>query len=234
MKDPMKTSTLMTPVLASASLAPRIARASATVLIALAALGGTTACAPLIVAGAFAGGTLVATDRRTSGIQLEDEGIELRASNRVREALADRAHVNITSYNRQILLTGEVPTEKDKLLAEQAVARVENVSKVANELAVLGNSTLGQRSSDSLVTGRVKAGFVDAPDLFANAFKVVTERGTVYLQGRVTQREAARATEIARSTPGVQRVVRMLELITEEELSRMLPQAEVNARPPVR
>jgi osmotically-inducible protein OsmY len=183
-----------------------------------------TGCAPLIVGGAVLGGTLVATDRRTSGAQLEDEGIELRSLNRLREAFVDRVHINATSYNRQVLLTGEVPSEADKQRAQDIVSRVENVRSIVNELAVLGNSTLTSRSSDALITGRVKASFVDAKDLFANAFKVVTERGTTYLMGRVTQREAQRATEITRATPGVQRVVRVFELISEEDLQRMLPQ----------
>ncbi len=195
--------------------------------LAVACLGATlSACVPLvplIVGGAVVGGTLVATDRRTSGAQLEDEGIELRGGARIREALGERAHVNITSYNRQVLLTGEVPTAQDKQLVEQTVAKVENVRAIVNELAVLGNSTLSQRSSDSLVTGKVKAGMVDAKDLYANAFKVVTERGTTYLMGRVTQREADRATEIARGVVGVQRLVRVLEIISEEELKRLLP-----------
>ena len=147
----------------------------------------------------------------------------MRGGARVREALGERAHVNITSYNRQVLLTGEVPTAQDKQLVEQTVAKVENVKAIVNELAVLGNSTLSQRSSDSLVTGKVKAGMVDAKDLYANAFKVVTERGTTYLMGRVTQREADRATEIARGVAGVQRLVRVLEIISEEELKRLLP-----------
>ncbi len=183
-----------------------------------------TGCLPLVVGGAIVGGTLVATDRRTSGAQLEDEGIELRSVNRLREAFLERVHINATSYNRQVLLTGEVTTEADKQRAQEIVSRVENVRSIVNELAVLGNSTLTSRSSDSLVTGRVKASFVDAKDLYANAFKVVTERGTTYLMGRVSQREATRATDIARTTAGVQRVVRVLEIISEEELQRLLPQ----------
>ena len=187
------------------------------------ALGSLTACVPLLIGGAAAGGSLVATDRRTSGAQLEDEGIELRGVSRIRSNVGDRAHVNLTSYNRQVLLTGEVPTAQDKQLIEQIVSRVENVSTVVNELAVLGNTTLPQRSSDVLVTGRVKAMLLDAPDLFSNAFKVVTERGTTYLMGRVTQREADRATNIVRGTSGVQKVVRIFEIISEDELARMLP-----------
>lgn len=182
-----------------------------------------TACVPLMVGGAVVG-TLVATDRRTSGAQLEDEGIDLRSANRIREALGDRAHVNINSYNRQVLLTGEVPTAQDKQNVEQIVSKVANVRSIVNEIAVLGNSTLGQRSSDSLLTAKVKAGLVDAKDLFAGAFKVVTERGTTYLMGRVSQREADRATEVARGVGGVQKVVRIFEIISEDELKSLLPQ----------
>ena len=189
----------------------------------VASLGGVlSACAPLILGGA-AMGALVATDRRTSGAQLEDEGIELRSIGRINENLGDRVQVSVTSYNRQVLLSGQVPSAQDKQLVEQIVSRVDNVRLVANELAVLGSSSLTQRSSDALITGKVKAAMVDSKDLFANAFKVVTERGIVYLMGRVTQREADRATAIARSTGGVQKVVRLLEILSEEELQRTLP-----------
>lgn len=186
-------------------------------------------CFPVVVGGAVMGG-LVATDRRTAGAQLEDETIELRAASRIRDNLGERVHVNVNSYNRRVLLTGEVPNVQDKLLVEQVVSRVENVQSVVNELAELGNATLAQRSSDTLVTGRVKAGLVDAKDLYANAFKVVTERGTTYLLGRVTQREADRATEIARSTSGVQKVVRVFEIISEDELRNMLPQPAAESK----
>ena len=181
-----------------------------------------SACAPMMVGGALMG-SLVATDRRTSGAQLEDEGIELRAASRIRENLGDRVHISVTSYNRQVLLTGEVPSAQDRAMVEQIVAKVENVRSTVNELAVLGNTTLTQRSSDVLVTTRVRAGLVDARDLFANAFKVVTERGTTYLMGRVTQREADRATEVVRTTQGVQKVVRLLEIISEDELKALMP-----------
>jgi osmotically-inducible protein OsmY len=154
---------------------------------------------------------------------VEDEGIELRSSSRIKEALGDRGHINVTSYNRQVLLSGEVPSAQDKQLVEQIVSRVDNVRNIVNELAVMGNASLTQRSSDSLITGRVKASLVDAKDLFSNAFKVVTERGTTYIMGRVTEREAKRATQVVSSTSGVQKVVRIFEIISEEELARMLP-----------
>ncbi|MHB1199612.1 MAG: BON domain-containing protein [Polaromonas sp.] len=184
--------------------------------------GALTACFPLI-AGGIVGGALVATDRRTSGAQLEDEGIELRALSRIRGNVGDRVHVNLTSYNRQVLLTGEVPSAQDRQLVEQIISQVENVNSVVNELAVMGNSSLRERSSDVLVTGNVKARLLDARDLQSNAFKVVTERGTVYLMGRVTQREADRATAVVRGTTGVQKVVRIFEILSEEELARTLP-----------
>jgi osmotically-inducible protein OsmY len=195
---------------------------TAALALVVTSLAGLSGCFPVLVGGAVMGG-LVATDRRTSGTVVEDEGIELRSSSRVREALGERGHVNITSYNRQVLITGEVPSAQDKQLVEQIVSRVDNVRNIVNELAVMGNASLTQRSSDSLITGRVKASLVDAKDLFSNAFKVVTERGTTYVMGRVTAREAKRATEVVSSTSGVQKVVRIFEIISEEELARMLP-----------
>jgi osmotically-inducible protein OsmY len=180
-------------------------------------LGG---CVPLVVGGAVMTG-MVATDRRTSGAQLDDEGIEVRIVNRLHEAFGDRVHVNATSYNRQVLLTGEVGSAYDKQRVEQIVSRVDNVRTVVNELALIGGSSFTQRSGDSVITGRVKAALLDAPDISGNAFKVVTERGAVYLMGRVTKREAERATEVVRGVGGVQKVVRVFEIISEAELQRI-------------
>lgn len=185
--------------------------------------GALSACVPLMVGGAVAGGSMVATDRRTSGTQLEDEGIELRSRNRIRSAVGTRVRVSVTSYNRQVLLTGEVPSLQDKQLVEQVVAGGESVLSVVNELAVMNSPSLVERSQDALVTGRVKAMLLDARDLNFNAFKVVTEHGTTYLLGRVTSREADRATQVARAVPGVQKVVRILEIISEDELARQFP-----------
>lgn len=187
--------------------------------LAAALLASTLAgCAPLIVGAAAVGTGLMVTDRRTSGSQIDDEAIELRAALRVSEAMGDHAHINVTSYNRQVLLTGEAPTEALKQQAGQIVSRVDNVRGIINEIAVMSPTTLPQRSGDVLITGKVRASFVDASDLQATAFKVVTERGNVYLMGRVTQREAERSTSIARQVGGVQRVVRIFELVTPEEL----------------
>jgi osmotically-inducible protein OsmY len=180
------------------------------------------ACAPLMIAG-VAGTAMVASDRRTSGAQLEDESIELRAQARIRDNLGERVHVNVTSFNRQVLLTGEVTAEKDRQAVVQLVERIENVKAVVNELAVMPMSNLSERSNDLLIVAKVKASFVDSRDLFANAFKVVTERGTVYLMGRVTQREAKSATQLTRNVSGVNKVVRLFEIISEDELRNLLP-----------
>lgn len=183
-------------------------------------LSAMSGCVPLVVGGAAMAGTgLVVTDRRTAGTQLEDESIEQRAANAVRTNFGDRAHVNITSYNRQVLLTGEAPTAQDKERIEQYVTRVENVRGVVNALDVMPNSGFSQRSQDTLTTGKVKASFVDAKDIYSNAFKVTTERGVVYLMGRVSKREADRTAEIARGVPGVLKVVRVYELVSEQELA---------------
>lgn len=188
---------------------------------ALAAASALTACAPLIVGGAAVGGALMVIDRRTSGAQLEDQAIELKGMNRAREVLGDRGHVNVTSYNRLVLLTGEVDNEADKANVEQTISKIENVRSIVNELAVMGASSLTSRSNDAILTGKVKATFVDSGDLDATAVKVLTERGTVYLMGRVTEREANRAAELARRVSGVSKVVRVFEPISEAELAEL-------------
>lgn len=186
----------------------------------LASLSSLSACAPLIVGGAVMTG-VVALDRRTTGTQVEDEAIEIKVASAVRQEMGERIHLNVTSFNRQVLLTGEVRTAADKERAEKLAKGQENVNAVVNDLAVMSISTLTQRSKDVVTTGRVKAAFVDAKDLQVNAIKVVTERGTVYLMGRVTPREAKRATDIVRGMSGVSKVVRVFEEISEQELQRL-------------
>jgi osmotically-inducible protein OsmY len=185
---------------------------------------GLTACAPVMVGG-MVGGAMVASDRRTSGAQVEDEGIEMRSASAIRENFGSNVHANFTSYNRQVLITGEVPTARERQQIEQLIGRVENVRSVVNELAVGPASSIGDRSTDALITARVKAAMVDSEDVFASIYKVVTERGTVYLMGRVTQREANRATDIARGVSGVKRVVRVFEYITDAELQALRPKS---------
>lgn len=203
----------------------------AAVICTLAATTALSGCVALLVGGAVVGGSLVATDRRSSGTQLDDQSIELKASSRVREVLGDRGHVNATSYNRMVLLSGEVPTEENKAAVEQAVAKIDNVRSVFNELSVQTASSLSNRSNDALVTSKVKATLVDAGDISANAFKVVTERGNVYLMGRVTEREAERASDLTRSISGVQKVVRVLEVISEAELAELNPRGAPKQQP---
>ena len=188
------------------------------VLVVTTAMGSLGGCAALVVGGVIAGTAMVATDRRTSSAQLNDEGIEIRATNRLKEKFGERGNFSVTSYNGRVLLTGEVAGNSDKLAAEQLVFQVENVKAVINELTIASmTSTLKERSNDTFITSRVKSGFIEAQEIPSNAFKVVTERGVVYLMGRVTQRESDRGTEIARSVPGVVKVVRSFEIISEEE-----------------
>ncbi len=197
----------------------RTVRWMATAVLAMASL---SACAPLVL-GTAVGGAFMATDRRTSGMQLEDQTIEIKAGNRIKDAIGDLGHVNVNAYNRWILLTGEVPTEADKAGAEKAARAVENVANVYNELTVSLNSSLGSRSSDVLLAGKVKATLVDARDIISNAFSVVVERGDVFIMGLVTEREANRAAELAASVKGVNRVVKVMQIISEDELARKLP-----------
>ena len=188
--------------------------------LALATLGSLQGCVLLLGAGAVSGG-LMMNDRRTGGTQIEDESIELKSGGRIRDAIGDKGHINVTSYNRTVLVSGEVPTEADKAAVEKAVAAIENVGSVVNELAAEPNSSLTTRSSDTVITGKVKSALVDAKDVQSGAIKVVTERGIVYLMGRVTEREAVRASEIARGQGGVMKVVRVFEVLTEEQLSNL-------------
>ena len=201
--------------------AARRGRPLLTLLLAASLGGALSGCAALLVGGAFVGGALVVTDRRSPGTQIDDQSIEIRAGSRARDLLGDRGHVNTTSYNRLVLITGEVATEGDKATVEQAIARIENVRSVFNELGVTGISSLNSRSADALLTSKVKASLVDAKDILANVFKVVTERGTVYLMGRVTEREATRATEVAQRVPGVLKVVRVFDILTDAELGEL-------------
>lgn len=194
-----------------------IIRVAACVLAA-ATLAGCVA--PIVIGGAAIGG-MMAVDRRTTGTQLEDAGIEQRATNRIFNDYGEKVHVNITSFNRQVLLTGEAPTAEMRDAVAKAVSGVANVRSLVNELAVMPNTPLTQRSSDTFITGKMKASLVDAKDLTSSAFKVVTERGVIYLMGIVSQRESDRATSIARGVSGVRKVVRVFEVVSEAEVARL-------------
>jgi osmotically-inducible protein OsmY len=192
------------------------------VVTALAICAAFSACAPLMFGGVL-GGAMVASDRRTTGIQLEDETIEQRASSAMSENFGTKEHISITSYNRQVLITGEVSNDQVRAQAEALIRKVQNVQGVVNELAVSPASSTSDRASDALLVAKVKASMVDTEDVFANVYKVVGERGTIYLMGRVTQREAQRATEVVRGVSGVKRVVRVFEYLTEDELRALAP-----------
>lgn len=169
-------------------------------------------------------GVLSYADRRTTETQVTDEGIELRAGNRISEKYGSNTHVNVTSYNRTVLLTGEVPDAAAKTAIEKIVSEVPNVKAISNELQVAATSTLTARSNDTYLTSKVKARFVDANQFAANHVKVVTEAGVAYLMGLVTQGEANAAVEVARTTGGVQKVVRVFEIISDADAGKSAPQ----------
>ena len=201
----------------------RLNKSTASLLSTLVLCLGLASCAAPLMFGGVIGGAMVASDRRSTGIQVEDEGIEQRSATAIRENFGSKEHINITSYNRQVLITGEVSTDTVRRQVESLIGRVENVRAVVNELVVGAASSSSERASDAVLVAKVKASMVDTEDVFANVYKVVGERGTIYLMGRVTQREAKRATDVVRGVSGVKRVVRVFEYITEDELRAMQP-----------
>ncbi len=181
----------------------------ALILAAAAMLGG---CAAAVIGGAVGGGVLLAEDRRTVGTVTEDQGIELKTSSRIGETVRG-AHINVYSFNRQVLLSGEVPTAAAREDAERIARAVENVRGVFNELQVAGNSALTTRTNDAFITSKVKARFVDGQKFSPVHVKVTTESGVVFLMGLVKRGEADAATEVARTTGGVVKVVRLFEYL---------------------
>ncbi len=197
----------------------------ATLSLTLAAAVLTSACAPIIIGGAMVGGALVATDRRTSGTQVEDQAIEFKSASRIRNELGDKVHVSSNSYNRVLLLTGEANSEAARDQLTVIGKGVDGAQDVINEVEVMPASTLGSRANDTLVATKIKATLVDAKDLVSSAFEVVVERGNVYLMGRVTQREADRSSDLIRTIEGVKKVVRCFEIVTEAQLDQLAPRA---------
>lgn len=187
----------------------------ATTLIAL-SLPALQGCVTAVATGVGAGALMIA-DRRNAETYLADEAIEIRAFNRINEKFADKVHVNVTSYNLKVLLTGEVPDAGIKDELEKAIAGVANVKGVTNEVTVGASSSFGARSNDTYITSKVKARFIDANKFQANHVKVVTEAGTVFLLGLVTRKEADDAAEIARTTADVKKVVRVFEYVVIRE-----------------
>lgn len=178
-------------------------------------------CVELIVGSAVVG-TFAATDRRTLGAQTEDKAIAIKGESRLNRAFGDAAHINVNTFNRRVLLTGEVADEKTREAAEREVRAIENVQAVSNEIQIAPLASFSARSNDLLLTTKVRASFVDTKDLYGSAFKIVSEAGVVYLLGRVTQREGQLAGEVAAGVSGVRKVVKVFDYITEEELKRML------------
>lgn len=187
-------------------------RKSTLLVILLSSLPLLHGCFPVVATGVGTG-VLMADDRRTSGIYVEDQGIELKAGNRIEEQFGSNTHVNVTSYNLSVLLTGEAPDEAAKTKVAEIVKGVPSVRQVFNELAVGAPSSFSERSNDTYLTTKVKARMVDAQKFHANHVKVVTEAGTVFLMGIVKHVEADAATEIASTTPGAKRVVRLFEYL---------------------
>lgn len=210
------------------SATTRFARHWSTALLLLLPL--LAGCIGAVAVGAGAG-ALVMVDRRSSETIVTDEGIELRAETRINEKFEFKIHINVTSFNRMVLLTGEVPTEAAKTEAEKIARSVPNVKSITNELAIAGNSSFGGRSNDSYITSKVKARFIDANKFNVSSVKVVTEAGVVFLMGVVTQAEADAAVEIARTTAGVRKVVRVFEIVTPEQARSMEASANGSSTP---
>jgi osmotically-inducible protein OsmY len=181
-----------------------------------------------VVAGGVVAGAVSATDRRTLGAQTEDKAIAVKAETRLPQIVGDAGHVNVNSYNRKVLLTGEVRDEAMKRAVENEVRSITNVDNVINELEVAGPSSYTSRSSDTLITSKVKLSLADKKTVSANSFKVVTERGNVYLMGLVTQREGNIAAQVAQGVSGVMRVTKIFEYISEEDLRAMQPQQQAS------
>lgn len=196
----------------------QVKRPLASAVLCVGATVSLQGCFEMVVGGSAVMGTLATTDRRTLGAQTEDKAIVVKGEARIPHLVGDAGHVNVTSFNRRVLLTGEVRDAQMKAAVGQEAQQIEGVNAVVNELESTGVSSFTSRSNDTLITGKIKASFVDAQDLFANSIKVVTERGNVYLMGRVTRRESERASSIASGVAGVQKVVKVFEYITEDEL----------------
>jgi len=194
-----------------------------TVALASALALSLQACVESLILGGVATGVVVAADRRQSEVIFGDQRIEIVASNRIGDALAGQGHVNITSYNYMVLLTGEVPSAQVKADAERIASEVPQVKTVINELQIAGASSMASRSNDSYITSKVKSNLLGADKVGPTSIKVVTEAGVVYLLGLVTREEADAATEIARGTGGVQKVVRVFEYVTPAPAPKVTP-----------
>lgn len=196
----------------------------ATLLMSCSAILLLQACVPTMLVSGGVAGTIAATDRRTFGTQAEDKTIGFKGESIADAIVGDQGHINVTSFNLLVLITGEVPNEGMKARVASEIAQIPNVRNVVNELEIAPPSSLSSRSSDSIITAKVAASFFDTDGLYSNSLKTVTERGIVYLMGRVTENEGNKAAEVASGVPGVQRVIKVFEHISEAELARMKAQ----------
>lgn len=179
------------------------------------------ACVPAVIATGAAVGVMSAHDRRSTGTQTDDETTEWKVGTKIPDQYKNFSHVNATSYNRRVLLTGEVPSAEAKAAIEAEVRKLEGVREVYNELGIGPVTPLASRSNDSFIDSKVKARLVDSNQLSANHIKVVTERGITHLMGVVNEREAKVAIAVARTTAGVRKVVNILEVVSEDETRRI-------------
>jgi osmotically-inducible protein OsmY len=197
---------------------PRLALAVTTLV---AVLPFVTGCVPAVIATGATVGVMSAQDRRSTGVQADDEGIEWKAMQSVPERYAAASHLNFTSFNQRLLITGEVPSEEARIAIGEQAAKVLGVKEVLNETAVGPASSLSARSNDSYITSKVKARLVDEKNISANHIKVVTENGIVYLMGIVTERESRVAVAVARTTEGVRKVVNVMQVMSDAEIQRL-------------
>jgi osmotically-inducible protein OsmY len=193
-----------------------MARLLQLILVAVSLATALNGCVPVVAGGAVAGG-LAASDRRTSGAYVDDEGIEWKTNSEIKKTLRNKIHVNVTSFNRNVLLTGEAIDEETKQQAESIAKEIPNVRHVTNEITIGLASTMAQRSQDTLLTSKVKGQMIKENRFPANYVKVISEGGTVYLMGMVTRQEADDAVDIARNVEGVQKVVKVFEYVIVEE-----------------
>jgi osmotically-inducible protein OsmY len=192
-----------------------------------------TGCAPLLLGGAVAGGAIVATDRRSVGIQIEDEAIEGRVSRALGSRFFDgNTHrVSVSSYNRRVLLTGEVPSEADKAEAGKLAASMENVRMISNELVIGAVSTQANRNNDAAITTKVKAALLAEKNVPSGTVSVTTRRSVVYLMGRVSAAEGDLAARAASRVEGVREVVKLFDLQSEAEIKASRPASTPAATP---
>ncbi|MBY0573324.1 MAG: BON domain-containing protein [Undibacterium sp.] len=205
-------------------MANRLKRVVLTLSLSCAAVTSLQGCVAIVVGGAVMG-TIAATDRRTLGAQTEDRAIVIKGEAAIRRALGETAHVNVNSFNRRALLTGEVADEAAKATAEKEVKAIQGLVQVQNEIQIAGLSNFSSRSADTVITTKVKTAFVETTNVYGSAFKVITEGGSVYLMGRVTRREGDLAASVASRVNGVRKVVKVLEYISEDELRAMQAQS---------